>query len=208
MSRVRMPSVLQAASYLKHPDAVLEDVPGLLSSRVDVGVDRRHCDGAARASADGAPFVSGGNASECEWAARALGVNASMARRVGALICAAAEEALDIPGVEVVRVPLNAGGAVDEADCLRCDAGQREPRADLPPAAPWSNCPRARGTPRAARRRSVEACRGYDAAGCAQAEVVLATRAAAARWARASVGRGADHSFWPPFFNYEGGSGS
>ena len=124
------------------------------------------------------------------------------------LLCAVAEEALDIPGVEVVRVaPLPPAAPSPEAAAYAAKLVNVSVELQLAggalvqlSASAWD----------AASREAAlaEACRGYDAAGCAQAEVVLATRAAAARWAHASVGRGADHSFWPPFFNYEGGSGS
>ena len=124
------------------------------------------------------------------------------------LLCAVAEEALDIPGVEVVRVaPLPPAAPSPEAAAYAATLVNVSLELQLAggalvqlSASAWD----------AASREAAlaEVCRGYDAAGCAQAEVVLATRAAAARWAHASVGRGADHSFWPPFFNYEGGSGS
>lgn len=125
-----------------------------------------------------------------------------------ALLCAAAEEALDtIPGVEVVRVaPLPP--AVPSHEAAAYAATLVNVSVELQVAGGASIQLSASAWDAASRTGALaEAC-GYDAAGCAQAETVLATRAAAARWAHASVGRGADHSFWPPFFCYESGSGS
>ena len=122
------------------------------------------------------------------------------------LLCAAAEEALDIPGVEVVRVaPLPP--AVPSHEAAAYAATLVNVSVELQPPIGASIQLSVSAWDAASRTGALaEACRYLVS--CAHVETVLANRAAAARWAHASVGRGADHSFWPPFFNYESGSGS